>query len=695
MILIRINPFGLRILTMKFVPRPFLCRTYLGLVLFLGGLVLPLLSYAQNFTEADRLRMRRETESLLENYVFGLNQIGDASDRAKRWRDDDINNILTNYFESTEVPVYNDVERENLNNESFSALQYLQTIGRLYEQGVNFQYRLNLKNPCFEIVGDETFYFVKVEVSKLLTGILLTDNAMNTNLDSIDIYVKYPILQNRPELVTAPGKIYQITAHRETTCEEVARDTKLSLTSFEDNILRERAENFVKDYAITLNIIGNPLINERFNTEDYFENANVKVYNDLLPIILLDEFPADDYLNNIELWYQEGIIFDYRSVKASNVLTQDDYVSVEIEVERVIRVPARNYRDRQNLRIFVKFPIDAKGEVGAERLTPRIYKIERKEKRIRPKNYLAAGGQFNAFNYFGDLNPLNQRFRPTYRLIRPGFGIHMSKKFSPRLFTRFSYVSGQVVGDDFTAADPNDELARYRYIRNLHFRNYIHELSLVGMYDILPNTGLYYKRRFIRPYVFGGIGVIYHSPQAKTPSEFGAAWVSLKNLNTEGQGLEGGPDPYSNIQVQIPFGLGFRFKLTYRMDFSVELGLRYLLFDYLDDVSGSYVDPDLLESDLARRMYNRALEATSAFSGESRQQDLDRLLADLNGLLSFQGVNGNIYQTFNGYGREGEQRGNPNSNDFYLVSGFHLTYLINVGSSRSLKQRPRFLIDFD
>ncbi len=650
---------------------------------------------AQSYTDSDRIRMRKEAEDLVENYEFGLNQLGDPSERARRWRLDDINNIISNYFESSEVQIYDDLSRSGLDSVYYSAREYLERVDELYQQGVDFEYNLRLRNPCFQKIGDQNFYFVKAEVSKRLEGILFTDDAVNTNNDSLDIYVKFPILQNRPTLVTGPAKIYRITPHRYTECIDTLSVRRVSISDFENRALRDRAELFVKDYALTLNIIGNPRINERFNTTDYFESKAVEVYNDLIPIILLDKFTADDYLNNIEIWYQEGISFDYNSVRATNLLTEEDYVSVEVEVDRVIKVPARNYRNRQKISIFVKFPIDTDGQVGAERITPRIYKIEPKEQKTNPKNYLAIGLQINALNYFGDLSPLNQRFSPDLSLTRPGIAIHALKKLSPNFFVRASLSVGRILGDDFSAADPNDEVARFRYIRNQHFRNRIIELSVVGIYDLFPNTGLYYKRRAVSPYIFGGIGLIYHDPEAKTPVELGASWIRLKPLGTEGQGQEGYPEPYSNIQPVIPLGGGLRFRLNYRLDFAIEVGVRYTFFDYLDDVSGNYPDPGDLSSDLARIMSNRTLENFSAFSGDSREATLERFLSQNNAFLEFVGSDGNIYQTFNGYGRRGDQRGGAGANDFYLFTGFHLNYLLKVGKPQKVRRRSRYQIDFD
>ncbi|GAB4404984.1 MAG: hypothetical protein OHK0053_30690 [Microscillaceae bacterium] len=651
------------------------------------------------YTNADRIRMQKEAESLINQYEFNLNQIGAARNSL---REDDINLTLSNVMASSDVLIYNDLVRQRRDSGSSfqEARAYLENIHPLYPSGVKFEYSINLKNPCYLRQGTETFYYVKAEVFKNLQGILATDDAMHINNDSIDIYIKFPILQNRPNLITGPARIYQITPHVETQCVEIINeDNRVKLADDEREFVVNRAEIFVADYVQTLNIIGNPRINNRYTTEDYFLNKSVPVYNDLVPIIRLRQFVADEYLQYIELWYQEGIEFDYRTIKATNVLLEPDFVSVEVEVDRIIKVPDKNFRDRQGIKIYVRFPFLEDGRVGAERSTPRIYKIEAIDRKYNDRNYLAVGGQINAIQYFGELNPINSRFRPTWSLTRPSLAIHAVKKLNPFLYVRASLSMGRVFGDDFTAADPKDPLARYRYIRNLHFRNFITELSAVAIVDLRPNTGLYYRRKFITPYLFGGIGLISHNPQARGPGAFRGNWIDLQPLGTEGQGQPGYEAPYKLIQPVIPFGLGVKFRLGYRWDMAFEAGMRYTFFDHLDDVSGDYPDPgDLRDAGdsqpLIYRLSNRSLESEAAFRGLDRT-DLDLLINQLPpGVIDFVGSDGRTYSTFNGYGRRGEQRGNPRTNDIYVLTGFHLTYLLRVNRPTAPIQIPDYEYNF-
>ncbi len=638
------------------------------------------------YTDAERSKMLKEADDLIRRYSANLNSIASAT--SEQFRNDDVDATLVYMFESSNTPIYDDLSRSNPEQKTLFARTYLERIHAYYPSGVKFEYSTNLKNPCYQKIDNKNFYLVKAEVFKKVEGILDIDNAMNINRDSVDVYVKFPILQNRPSLKTGPPVIYQILTHKETDCPEVDGVRPPLLAEYEQEYVKERAEIFVNDFALTLNIIGNKKINERYNTLDYFDSEATPVYNDLSPHFLLEGFIAKEYFEYIERWFQEGINFNYRSVKATNILLEDNYVSVEVEVDRVIRVPVKNFRDQQEIKIFVKFPFSGDGRVGMERVTPRIYRIEEKARQTNDRRYLAVGLQLNTADYFGDLNPVNAQFRPNFGLSRIGFGIHATKKINSFAYLRGSIAMGRIVGDDNTSADPSDESGKYRYVRNLHFRNFITEFSLMGIFDLSPNKGLYYRRKSITPYVFAGIGVAFHSPEARGPGILRNTWIPLRDLGTEGQGLPGYAKKYSLVQPVIPVGLGFKFRLDYRWDIALELGLRYTFTDYLDDVSTVYPDPGDFPDNTSYLLSNRTLEPISAFDGSSRQVELDRFINGVSPVITFIGSDGNPYQTVNGYGRKGEQRGSSEVNDLYLFTGFHVSYLLNVGRPRAPLQKP-------
>jgi hypothetical protein len=294
---------------------------------------------------------------------------------------------------------------------------------------------------------------------------------------------------------------------------------------------------------------------------------------------------------------------------------------------------------------------------------------------VQSQNYWAIGGQVNIVNYFGDLNPWTQYAGADPKFTRPSFMIHASRKFGRRIHVRANFGWARLRGDDFISAAVFKPEHQPRYARNLHFRNDITELSVIGIYDILPSSPrtvirtksprargrMIRERRRWTPYVFAGVGLIRHNPKAKTPDALGNEWVALQPLGTEGQqsGQPGYEKPYSLIQPVFPVGLGFRWKLNQRIDIAAEIGLRITLTDYLDDVSGKYPVAADLQSDLARAMSNRTLETTSAVTGKERAVVI--------------------------FASDGEVRGNPQEKDTYLVTGFHVYYILG-----NFFRRPRF-----
>ena len=209
------------------------------------------------------------------------------------------------------------------------------------------------------------------------------------------------------------------------------------------------------------------------------------------------------------------------------------------------------------------------------------------------KKYTSIGVNINAMNYFGDLAPLDDMVSTDLSLTRPGFGIFASRRLGPRFSVRASLNWDRIKGDDFESADPGDQSGRFRYVRNLQFRNDIKELSVVGIFDFAENLATYRSRQQIVPYLFVGVAAFHHNPKALVPegdvnngdAPFPNAgeWVDLAPLRTEGIS-------YKKVQFAIPFGLGLRFKLDERWDLAFEVGYRHLFFDYLDDVSNDYVD---------------------------------------------------------------------------------------------------------
>lgn len=307
----------------------------------------------------------------------------------------------------------------------------------------------------------------------------------------------------------------------------------------------------------------------------------------------------------------------------------------------------------------------------------------------RSRFYTTVGGGINSMHYVGDITPSPSLLSTDLAATRVNFSGFVMHKFTPSISGRAALSLGRITGDDSKSADPTKKEDAGRYIRNTHFRNDIIELTVSGVYDFIKSTQPFFKRPTIAPYASLGIGVIYHNPKARTPvpsgseeGTKGAEWVALQPLGTEGQGREGYKKPYARIQPVIPISVGFRYKLSQRIDLGVEVGYRFTFTDYLDDVSGTYADPSVFEpGSLAAQMSNRALEELAANTGKRRKEDLSRILVTNYGRP--EGVDPFAPGSFTNP-QKGTIRGSKGK-DAYVTAGFHISYiLVNV------VQRPRF-----
>jgi len=294
----------------------------------------------------------------------------------------------------------------------------------------------------------------------------------------------------------------------------------------------------------------------------------------------------------------------------------------------------------------------------------------------KEKRYDMIGISLSALNYYGDLSPRTGIFSTDISFTRPAVGLVYAHRFGPRYTLTSSFMYGTLKGSDNKSADQADtENGIYRYQRNLSFRNRIKELSVVASFDLLQNSGTYINRVKWTPYGFLGVAALLHNPQAQAPAtdlngnplpEAGK-WVDLQPLGTEGQGraldpgdANAGIKSYKKLQVAIPMGIGARFRINEVLDFSAEIGFRYLFTDYIDDVSKNYVDLGVFGNDaLAKAMSYRSSEVATPN-------------------YTYVGRDGNSYNVVQGYGSEhpDNKRGNKDNRDIFMVTTFRLSYIL-------------------
>src|SRR5258706_5512940 len=254
---------------------------------------------------------------------------------------------------------------------------------------------------------------------------------------------------------------------------------------------------------------------------------------------------------------------------------------------------------------------------------------------VAQRTHIGIFGGLSAYN--GDL--VDKSFPK--RVTNGAIGVTVNYELRDQIMLRGG-LTYSVVGGADRYNDKPDLVAR-----NLSFETAIVELSAVGEY-YLNNL---YDHRY-SPYAFAGLAIYHFDPYAF----YGNNKVFLKPLSTEGEGLPGYPDrkPYSLIQLAIPFGGGLKFVITDNLHVGLELGLRKLFNDHLDDVSSTYIDPnDLL-----------------AAKGQ--------LAVD----LSYRG--GEIAGGSTSYPAKGFMRGNEKYNDWYYFFGLHVTYRLGGNNAGGL-----------
>ncbi len=222
-----------------------------------------------------------------------------------------------------------------------------------------------------------------------------------------------------------------------------------------------------------------------------------------------------------------------------------------------------------------------------------VVAFSQKNKYEKSKDF---GILFGTSYYIGEINPY-KHFGTT---LKPGGGISFRNNFNRRWTMKASMLYGVIEAWDKDSDDP------WIRNRNLSFRNQILEGSLQFELNFFPYQ-LGNKQFPMSPYLFGGIAYFNMKPMG----QYKGTWYELQPLGTEGQGTEYGGDKYKTSLLSVPFGVGFKSNLFAIFGFSLEWGVRKTFTDYIDDISGKYVDPGVLEDlsgQLAATMSDRSLQ---------------------------------------------------------------------------------------
>lgn len=222
-----------------------------------------------------------------------------------------------------------------------------------------------------------------------------------------------------------------------------------------------------------------------------------------------------------------------------------------------------------------------------------------------------------AAHYFGDLNTRAKVNRPKLAVgafFRKQFGNYTSLRVAAH-FAQLGYSDVYNTHND------------YQRRRNLSFNSNIFELTLQGDFNFFKFIPADPYHNFT-PYVTLGVGVFSYDPYAFLNDQK----VFLRPLGTEGQGTAEYPDrkPYNTMAICFPFGVGVKYALNDRMNLGFEVGYRFTLTDYLDDVSKTYVGSDKFpplpdgSASVAQLLQDRSYETGDIIGIEGRQRGFSK-----------------------------------------------------------------------
>ena len=215
-------------------------------------------------------------------------------------------------------------------------------------------------------------------------------------------------------------------------------------------------------------------------------------------------------------------------------------------------------------------------------------------KRMRYEVFYGLG----ATNFLGELGGADREGTNFVRdlefsMTRPLLNLGVRYRITETVATKTMLSYGWLRGDDKLTNE------MFRHYRNLAFRSPIAEFSNQFEYSIIrEKQGHRYNLRRVRglkgfktnTYFFVGVGVIYFNPKNK----YNGKWYALQPLGTEGQGLVPTRKKYSRISMCIPYGIGFKYGLNRRLNVGLEFGVRKTFSDYIDDVSTTYFDNQMI-----------------------------------------------------------------------------------------------------
>ena len=169
---------------------------------------------------------------------------------------------------------------------------------------------------------------------------------------------------------------------------------------------------------------------------------------------------------------------------------------------------------------------------------------------------------------------------------KASWGLQYKRNLNYHFGFNVSFYSGELYASDSFSQDP------FSLQKDITFKSKINEIGLFFEFNFLPylTRDSDYNNS---TYVFTGITKFYFNPQSKYMD---GNWYDLRPLSTEGQQSDLYParERYELSGFAIPLGLGYKINAYNFLTIALQVGWRITFTDYIDDVSTTYVEENIL-----------------------------------------------------------------------------------------------------
>jgi hypothetical protein len=267
-------------------------------------------------------------------------------------------------------------------------------------------------------------------------------------------------------------------------------------------------------------------------------------------------------------------------------------------------------------------------------------------------------------HYFGDIHPTNNFYSYT-STVRWNVSSNLIWQLSPYFSVRAGFAWVRISGDDFTftsknmEAKPQSDIYDLQFLRNLHFKNDLKEISLTGQINLSNGfSNRTSNRPNQTPYIFSGINAFINQPFARDKFDVIANkkgdWTAL-NVSQK----------VSKFGVSVPIGIGIRKKLNPKFDLIAEICYRITFTDALDDIVQSPY------SATVGNFENRTTELIAARAEQSRASNFN-VVSNRQGFPTYGGTANKLPPTI-GYPNPFPERGEA-GNDSYWTTSLRIRY---------------------